>query len=112
MKLVIFAGGIGTRLWPLSRVNSPKQFDKIFNGASTLQLAFGRIAPVFGAENIFIQTVEQYKDIVVEQLPKLPRKNILIEPSRRDLGRPSVLPPPSSTAAATPAPWRFFGQTI
>ena len=71
MKLVIFAGGIGTRLWPLSRVNSPKQFDKIFNGASTLQLAFGRIAPVFGAENIFIQTVEQYKDIVVEQLPKL-----------------------------------------
>ena len=86
MKLVIFAGGIGTRLWPLSRVNSPKQFDKIFNGASTLQLAFGRIAPVFGADNIFIQTVEQYKNIIAEQLPKLPRTNILIEPSRRDLG--------------------------
>jgi mannose-1-phosphate guanylyltransferase len=86
MKLVIFAGGIGTRLWPLSRVNSPKQFDKMFNGSSTLQLAFDRIAPTFGAENIFIQTVEQYKDVIAEQLPKLPRANIFIEPSRRDLG--------------------------
>jgi mannose-1-phosphate guanylyltransferase len=86
MKLVIFAGGIGTRLWPLSRVNSPKQFDKIFNGASTLQLAFSRIAPVFGATNIFIQTVEAYRKIIIEQLPDLPRENIFIEPARRDLG--------------------------
>jgi mannose-1-phosphate guanylyltransferase len=86
MKLIIFAGGIGTRLWPLSRVNSPKQFDKIFNGFSTLQLAFGRIAPVFGAENIFIQTVEPYREIITAQLPSLPRENILIEPCRRDLG--------------------------
>jgi len=86
MKLVIFAGGIGTRLWPLSRVNSPKQFDKIFNGHSTLQLAFGRTAPRFGAKNIFIQTVEQYREIIAKQLPLLPRENILIEPSRRDLG--------------------------
>jgi mannose-1-phosphate guanylyltransferase len=86
MKLVIFAGGIGTRLWPLSRVNSPKQFDRIFNGHSTLQLAFNRTAPVFGAENIFIQTVEPYRRIIAEQLPELPRENILIEPSRRDLG--------------------------
>jgi mannose-1-phosphate guanylyltransferase len=86
MKLVIFAGGIGTRLWPLSRVNSPKQFDKIFNGASTLQLAFGRTAPVFGANNIFIQTVQQYRDIIAAQLPELPPENILVEPARRDLG--------------------------
>ncbi|MDD5528257.1 MAG: sugar phosphate nucleotidyltransferase [Patescibacteria group bacterium] len=86
MKLVIFAGGIGTRLWPLSRVNSPKQFDQIFNGASTLQLAFRRTAPVFGAKNIFIQTVEPYRNIIAEQLPELPRENILVEPSRRDLG--------------------------
>jgi mannose-1-phosphate guanylyltransferase len=86
MKLVIFAGGVGTRLWPLSRVNSPKQFDKIFKGASTLQLAFGRIAPVFGAENIFIQTGEPYWKTIAEQLPDLPRENILVEPARRDLG--------------------------
>jgi mannose-1-phosphate guanylyltransferase len=86
MKLVIFAGGIGTRLWPLSRVNSPKQFDKIFNGLSTLQLAFGRTAPIFGAENVFIQTVQQYRDVIAGQLPELPRENILVEPARRDLG--------------------------
>ena len=86
MKLVIFAGGIGTRLWPLSRVNSPKQFDRIFNGKSTLQLAFDRIAPTFGADNIYIQTSPLYKDAIVEQLPQLPAGNVFVEPDRRDLG--------------------------
>ncbi|MBD3248091.1 hypothetical protein GF382_02270 [Candidatus Falkowbacteria bacterium] len=86
MKLIIFAGGIGTRLWPLSRVNSPKQFDKIFNGKSTIQLAFERVAPTFGEENIFIQTGPLYKDLISEQLPHLPKDNIIIEPERKDLG--------------------------
>lgn len=86
MKIIIFAGGVGTRLWPLSRENSPKQFDKIFSGQSTLQLAVGRVAPVFGLKNIFIQTVEQYTGIVKEQIPDLPADNIIIEPVRRNLG--------------------------
>ena len=86
MKLVIFAGGKGTRLWPLSRVNSPKQFDRIFNGKSTLQLAFDRVAPVFGADNIFVQTIGDYSEEVQEQLPDLPADNILLEPDRRNLG--------------------------
>ncbi len=86
MKLVIFAGGKGTRLWPLSRVNSPKQFDKIFNNKSTLRLAFERIEPVFGVENIFIQTIDRYKDIVKEQIPELKEENIFIEPAKRDVG--------------------------
>jgi mannose-1-phosphate guanylyltransferase len=86
MKIVIFAGGIGTRMWPLSRVNSPKQFDKIFNGKSTLQLAFDRVAPVFGAENIFVQTTKVYQSAIQKQLPKLPKKNLLLEPARRDVG--------------------------
>ena len=63
MKLIIFAGGVGTRLWPLSRVNSPKQFDKIFNGRSTIQLAFDRVAPAFGENNVFIQTTPLYSPI-------------------------------------------------
>jgi mannose-1-phosphate guanylyltransferase len=86
MKLVIFAGGKGTRLWPLSRENSPKQFDQIFSGKSTIQLAVDRIAPVFGAENVFIQTLESYRQVIQEQLPQLPPENIIIEPERRNLG--------------------------
>lgn len=86
MKLIIFAGGIGTRLWPLSRENSPKQFDKIFGGKSTLELAVGRVEKEFGAENIYIQTVENYVPVVREQVPQVPLENIIIEPARRNLG--------------------------
>jgi mannose-1-phosphate guanylyltransferase len=105
MKLVIFAGGIGTRLWPLSRVNSPKQFDKIFNGVSTLQLAFRRTAPIFGVENIYIQTVPLYREIIAEQLPELPSENILVEPCRRDLG-------PAVCYAASELRWRGYGGAM
>ena len=85
MKIIIFAGGIGTRLWPLSRENSPKQFDKMFDGKSTLQLAVDRVAPVFGWENIYVQTVAKYKKKIKAQLPKIEKKNIIIEPERRNL---------------------------
>ena len=85
MKIVIFAGGIGTRLWPLSRKNSPKQFDRIFNNQSTLELAIQRIAPVFGLENIFIQTAENFKQPIKKLIPDLPADNILTEPARRNL---------------------------
>lgn len=85
MKLIIFAGGVGTRLWPLSRENSPKQFDKFFNGQSTLQLAIARVAPEFGIENIYIQTIEKYKSVIKEQIPGLPDENFFIEPERRNL---------------------------
>ncbi|MEA1962711.1 MAG: sugar phosphate nucleotidyltransferase [Patescibacteria group bacterium] len=86
MKLVIFAGGIGTRLWPLSRENSPKQFDKIFNGKSTLQLAVERVKDDFDAKDIYIQTVGTYKSSVKEQIPDIADENIIIEPERRNLG--------------------------
>lgn len=85
MKLIIFAGGIGTRLWPLSRENSPKQFDKMFDGKSTLQLAVERVAPAFGLENIYVQTVAKYNKKVKAQLPKIKKSNIIIQPERRNL---------------------------
>lgn len=85
MKLIIFAGGHGTRLWPLSRKNSPKQFEKIFNGKSTLQLAVERVQDVFGLENIYISTNEKYERLVKAQVPNLREENIFLEPSRRDL---------------------------
>lgn len=86
MKAVIFAGGVGTRLWPLSRKKSPKQFEKIIDGKSTLQLAVERLFPLFRSEDIFIATEKQYINLATEQLPMLPKKNILGEPARKDVG--------------------------
>lgn len=86
MKIIIFAGGIGTRLWPLSRKNSPKQFDKIFNGKSTLELAIERVEPLVGIHNIFVQTTPEFADAVREQIPHLPKENIFAEPCRRNVG--------------------------
>lgn len=86
MKAVIFAGGIGTRLWPLSRENSPKQFEKIFGDESTLQAAVGRLLTEFNYKDIYISTGEQYLDTVLKQLPDIPEKNVVGEPEMRDVG--------------------------
>jgi mannose-1-phosphate guanylyltransferase len=86
MKAVIFAGGIGTRLWPLSRKNTPKQFEKIIENKSMLQLAVDRLFPLCNWEDIFISTGKKYKDIVRDQLPQLPEDNIIVEPEMRDVG--------------------------
>lgn len=85
MKLVIFAGGSGRRLWPISRQKSPKQFEPILGSKSTLQLAVDRVLPVYGGENIFISTNLKYVDIVRSQLPDIPAENVIGEPARRDL---------------------------
>lgn len=86
MNAVIFAGGAGTRLWPLSRRNSPKQFEKIVGDKSTLQLALERIEGIFPWENLYVATNEKYLPIVTQQLPKIPLKNIIGEPELRDVG--------------------------
>lgn len=86
MRIVIFAGGAGRRLWPISRKASPKQFEPIVGEASTLQLAMARVAPLYGPENIYIATNESYAGIIGRQLPELPPGNIIFEPARRDLG--------------------------
>lgn len=84
MTIVIFAGGAGTRLWPLSRRNSPKQFEQLREHKSTLQMAVDRIAHV-GHDHLYIATNEQYVHLVHEQLPDFPVDHILTEPARRDL---------------------------
>jgi mannose-1-phosphate guanylyltransferase len=85
MKLVIFAGGSGRRLWPISRQKSPKQFEPIIGDKSTLQLAVDRVLDAYGGANIFISTNERYVELVRAQLPMLPPENIIGEPARRDL---------------------------
>ena len=56
MKVVIFAGGVGTRLWPLSRKSAPKQFEKIVGDQSMLQIAVAKLFPEFSWQDIYIST--------------------------------------------------------
>lgn len=86
MKAVIFAGGTGTRLWPLSRKKSPKQFERIIGDKSTLQLAVDRLQPDFDSKDIYISTNAAYKDIMHQQLPAIPHENYFFEPDKRDVG--------------------------
>lgn len=86
MKIVIFAGGVGTRLWPLSRKNSPKQFERIVEDKSMLQIAVNKLFPQYSWEDIYISTGKQYKSLISEQLPELPTENIIPEPAMRDVG--------------------------
>ena len=86
MKAIIFAGGVGTRLWPLSRKNTPKQFEKIVGDKSTLQLAIERLQPEFKPQDIYVSTGEKYEPIVRKHLPQLPKENFIFEPEARDVG--------------------------
>lgn len=86
MKVVIFAGGVGTRLWPLSRKNTPKQFEKIIGDKSTLQLMNDRVEPIVKPEDIYISSGKKYQNIICKQLPKLPKSNVILEPEMRDVG--------------------------
>lgn len=82
---VIMAGGIGSRFWPISTTEKPKQFLDILGvGHSLLQLTFNRFSDLFPAENIFVVTSQDYKTLVAEQLPEIPETNILTEPMRRN----------------------------
>lgn len=85
LRVVIFAGGVGTRMWPLSRKATPKQFEKIIDKKSTLQLTVDRVRPEISPKNIYISTGKQYVDIVTKQLPDIPQSNIVGEPEMRDV---------------------------
>ena len=81
--IFILAGGKGTRFWPLSRKNRPKQFLKIFNNQSMLQLTYKRCAALAGSKNIFIVTSKNQDKDIKKQIPSIKNSNILIEPQAR-----------------------------
>jgi len=79
------AGGIGSRFWPLSRNEKPKQFlDILGTGKSLLQQTFERFNSICPPENVFIVTNKIYKNIILEQLPDIKPENVLLEPLRRN----------------------------
>ncbi len=86
MKVVIFAGGVGTRLWPLSRKKTPKQFEKIIGDKSTIQLAVERVLPIVSPSDLYISSGKIYQDILFDQLPQIPKQNFILEPEMRDVG--------------------------
>jgi mannose-1-phosphate guanylyltransferase len=84
MNIVILAGGSGTRLWPLSRKDKAKQFNKLINGKTLLELTLDRFKGHFKKDKIFISTSGELCKDVLKSLPKFPVKNIIIEPETRD----------------------------
>ncbi len=82
---VIMAGGVGSRFWPMSKTQKPKQFiDVLGIGRTLIQQTFDRFKPICPNENIFVVTNDIYYDIVKEQLPDINPKHILTEPLRRN----------------------------
>jgi mannose-1-phosphate guanylyltransferase len=82
---IIMAGGVGTRFWPMSTTEHPKQFLDILGiGRTLIQQTFDRFTNLCPIQNIFVVTSEAYESIVAEQLPEIPRENILTEPSRKN----------------------------
>ncbi len=82
---VIMCGGIGSRFWPYSRADRPKQFiDFLGTGRSLLQMSYDRILPLVDKEHVIIVTNEVYAPLVREQLPELADHQILLEPARRN----------------------------
>ncbi len=83
--LVIMAGGVGSRFWPMSTEETPKQFiDVLGVGRSLLQMTRERFKGICPAENVWVVTNKRYAALVKQQLPDIPEGNILLEPCRRN----------------------------
>jgi mannose-1-phosphate guanylyltransferase len=81
---VIMAGGSGTRLWPLSRNEVPKQLLSVIRGKNLLQLSYDRLLGILPPERIYVCTGLQHADAIYQSLPQMPRENLLGEPEGRD----------------------------
>ena len=80
---LIMAGGKGTRFWPKSTENIPKQFLNLIDEKTMIRLTYERLLKIIPSERIFVVTGEKYKNLVKEQLDTLPERNIIVEPIRK-----------------------------
>lgn len=82
---IIMAGGVGSRFWPVSTTEFPKQFhDMLGSGETLIQKTFSRLSKLIPPENILILTNEKYNSIVLEQLPLVKQEQVLLEPAMRN----------------------------
>ena len=85
IHIIIMAGGVGSRFWPMSTPDYPKQFIDVMGvGRSLIQLTVDRLKPICPVENMWVVTNEKYIRIVKEQIPDMPDDNILAEPEARN----------------------------
>lgn len=84
IKVVLFCGGKGTRMWPISKVGHPKQFDVLLGKQSFFRDSLERVLSGFSPKDIFISTGIGFKDIIKNQAGELPSENIIYEPEMRD----------------------------
>lgn len=82
---ILMAGGVGSRFWPVSTQDFPKQFhDMLGTGDTLIQKTFQRLSHLIPKENILILTNERYNDLVLEQLPEVEQKQVVLEPAMRN----------------------------
>lgn len=82
---ILMAGGVGSRFWPVSTQNFPKQFhDMLGTGETLIQKTFKRLSNIIPEENIFILTNERYNDLVFQQLPGVTKRQVVLEPAMRN----------------------------
>ncbi|WP_048330929.1 mannose-1-phosphate guanylyltransferase [Bizionia psychrotolerans] len=82
---ILMAGGVGSRFWPVSTQDFPKQFhDMLGTGDTLIQKTFSRLSQIIPKENIFILTNERYNDLVFEQLPEVTKRQVVLEPAMRN----------------------------
>lgn len=84
MKVMVFSGGSGTRMWPLSRKDMPKQFQNLVGDTSMFQQMMAMVLSGFDKKDVFVLTGKNYIDLVAKQIPSLPKDNIIGEPEMRD----------------------------
>ena len=115
---LILAGGMGSRLWPTSRENLPKQFiDFAGTGLTLLQQTYKRFAAFIDPSHILVSTQEKYQSLIQEQLPQLPRSQMLVEPVRRGTLAPVTWATsainricPEARMVVTPADQEIFNE--
>jgi mannose-1-phosphate guanylyltransferase len=87
MKIIIRAGGVGTRLWPMSRQNNPKQFQAIVNNKPLIRSAVNRVKPLLQSRrDLFISVNREMVEKLKKEIPELPNENIIVEPASRNTG--------------------------
>jgi len=91
VKALILAGGSGERFWPLSTPDTPKQFLKLFGSKTLIRQTFERISPPLDPEDICVVTLERYAQKTLEELPELPKENIIAEPAKKNTAPAIIL---------------------